>query len=201
MRVAFVVLMLAFARDANACQCMQPGPSCESFFQAPVVFAGTVRSVTQTPQVPQVMENIRVEFDEAIPLRGSQGTTQTVFTSAGFGSCGYDFKPGERYVVYAYRSKPGEPLRTSICSRTRPIAEAAEDLQFFESLSSAAGSPRVYGSVTHREPGTIYRDGVEYRPGRPSVADVAKRHSNLPCRDGCGEVVTSSRVCRPRHTS
>jgi hypothetical protein len=164
LRLAFVVLVLAIARDAGACSCIESGPPCESFFQVQAVFAGTVRSVTALPRVPQVMENVRVEFEAAIPFRGVEGTTQTVFTSSGGGSCGYAFKPGERYVVYAYRSKPGEPLRTSICSRTRPIAEAAEDLQFFKSLSSATGSPRVFGSITHREPGTMYRDGYEYGP-------------------------------------
>jgi hypothetical protein len=164
LRLAFVALVLAIARDADACSCMESGPPCQSLFQAQAVFAGTVRSVTPTPRVPQVMENIRVEFEDAIPFRGVEGTTQTIFTSYGGGSCGYAFTPGERYVVYAYRSKPGEPLRTSICSRTRPAAEAAEDLEFFKSLTSATGSPRVFGTITHREPGTMYRDDRDYGP-------------------------------------
>jgi hypothetical protein len=163
-RLAFVLSVLAVARDADACSCIASGPPCESFFQVHAVFAGTVRSVTPTPRVPQVLENVRVEFEDAIPFRGVEGTTQTVFTASDGAACGYAFKPGERYVVYAYRSKPGEPLRTGICSRTRPIAEAAEDLEFFKSLSSATGNPRVFGSVTHSEPGTMYRDGRDYGP-------------------------------------
>ena len=55
MRVAFVVLALAIARDAYACSCMESGPPCQSFFQVPAVFAGTVRSVTQTPRVRTVI--------------------------------------------------------------------------------------------------------------------------------------------------
>ena len=165
MRLAFVALLLAVAPDADACSCIASGPPCESYFQTPVVFAGTVRSVTPTPRAaPQMIEDIRVEFQDAIPFRGVQGTTQTVFTNSDGPACGYAFKPGERYVVYAYRSKPGGPLSTSTCSRTRPIAEAVEDLEFFNSLLRTAASPRVFGSVTHREPGTMYRDGVEYGP-------------------------------------
>lgn len=163
-RMAFVVLMLAIAPDADACSCIESGPPCQSFFQTQAVFLGTVRSVAATARVPPLLENVRVEFENVAPLRGVEGTTQTVFTNSHGPACGYRFKPGERYVVYAHRSKPGEPLRTSTCSRTRPIVDVAEDLQFFQSLSSATGGPRVYGSVTHREPGTMYRDGIEYGP-------------------------------------
>jgi hypothetical protein len=163
-RLVFVALTLAVARNADACSCMESGPPCQSFFQTRVVFLGTVRSVAPTPHVAPLLEDVRVEFEDVIPFRGVEGTTQTVFTNADGPACGYRFKPGERYVVYAHRSKPGAPLTTSTCSRTRPIAEAAEDLQFFQSLSSTTGSPRVYGSVTHREPGTMYRDGIEHGP-------------------------------------
>jgi hypothetical protein len=165
MRCIFVLFLLGIARDADACSCIESGPPCESVFQVQAVFAGTVRSVTPTPRVPRVMENVRVEFEDAIPFRGVDGVTQTVFTAVADGaSCGYAFKPGERYVVYAYRSKPGEPLRTGICSRTRPIAEAAEDLAFFKSLSRATGNPRVYGTITHSEPGTPTRGALDYGP-------------------------------------
>lgn len=159
---AFAALMLAAARDADACQCMASGPPCQSFFQVQAVFAGTVRSITPTPRAPMVLENVRVEFEDTIAFRGVEGSTQTVFTASDGAACGYAFKPGERYVVYAYRSKPGEPLRTVICSRTRPIAEAAEDLLFFKNLSTATSSPRVFGSITHAEPGTPTRDGRQY---------------------------------------
>ena len=133
-RFAFAIVALAAPPgEAQACSCMASGPPCQSFFQVDAVFVGTVRSITPTPHVPTVMESVRVEFEDAVAFRGIDGPTQTVMTSAPWvGSCAYSFKEGERYVVYAYRSKPGEPLRTGICSRTRPIAEAAEDLLFFK---------------------------------------------------------------------
>src|SRR5688572_441211 len=115
------LLVLTAAREADACSCMASGPPCQDFFQVQAVFMGTVRSITETPRVPRVSENVRVEFEDAIAFRGVEGATQTVFTASDSAACGYAFKPGERYVVYAYRSKPGEPLRTGICSRTRPI--------------------------------------------------------------------------------
>jgi len=110
-------------------------------------------------------QNVRVEFEEVIAFRGVEGPTQTAMTSeAGVGSCAYPFKPGERYVVYASQQKPGAPLQVYICSRTRPIAEAADDLLFFKSLSNTTAGPRVFGSITHREPGTPTSDGRHYGP-------------------------------------
>ena len=156
--------MLAVARDATACSCEASGPPCQSFFQTQAVFVGTVKSVTRTPRIPPLLEEMRVEFEDAMPFRGVEGTTHVVLTNSDGPACGYAFTVGQRYVVYASRWKGGGPLVTSTCSRTRPIADAAEDLLFFKSLSGATGSPRVFGSVTHREPGTMYRDGIEYGP-------------------------------------
>lgn len=164
-RFAFVaVLALAAARDAEACSCMASGPPCQDFFKVTAVFAGTVRSITPIGVEPTWGRSVRVEFENAVGFRGVDGEAQSVVTSVDGGSCGYTFKPGERYVVYAHRSKPGEPLRTSICSRTRPIAEAGEDLVFFKTLSGAQSSARVFGSITHSEFNLARRDTQHYGP-------------------------------------
>jgi 5-hydroxyisourate hydrolase-like protein (transthyretin family) len=160
-----LLLMLVAARDAEACSCMASGPPCQSYFEVQAVFAGTVRSITPIGAPPTWGPSVRVEFEEAIGFRGVDGETQSVVTSVADGaSCGYGFKPGERYVVYAYRSKPGEPLRTGICSRTRPIAQAAEDLLFFKTLSGTPGNARVFGSITHSEFNLATRDVRNYGP-------------------------------------
>lgn len=146
-------------RDVHACSCMASGPPCQDFYKVAAVFIGTVRTITVQPRVPEDMDNVRVELEDVIAVRGVDAPAQTVMTSvADGGSCGYAFKPGERYVVYAYRAKGGGPLRTSICSRTRPIAEAADDLRFFELLSAGVTRSRVFGTITHTEPGTMRRD-------------------------------------------
>ena len=47
-------------------------------------------------------------------------------TGEGGGDCGYHFRIGERYLVYALG--PVEALETSICSRTRRARQARADL-------------------------------------------------------------------------
>lgn len=49
-------------------------------------------------------------------------------TGGGGGDCGYGFLLHQEYLVYAGASDFLRPLTTSICTRTRPISAAAEDL-------------------------------------------------------------------------
>lgn len=166
-RIACVTLLLAVAtaRTAEACSCMASGPPCQNFFTVQAVFVGTVREITRTtdPQRPPSRQ-FRVEFEETNAFKGADPATQTVLTATDGAACGFPFKVGERYVVYASQSKPGAPLHVYVCSRTRHVSEAADDLVFFKSLSNTSGGPRVFGSITHREPGTIRRDGRDYGP-------------------------------------
>lgn len=54
---------------------------------------------------------------------------------------------GESYLVYAHRSSTGQ-LSTSICTRTRPLAAAAEDLTYLRSLRAI--KPGTLALVTGR---------------------------------------------------
>jgi hypothetical protein len=55
---------------------------------------------------------------------------------------------GESFVVYAHRTPEGH-LTTSICTRTRPVSSAAEDLAYLRSLTAIVpGAPaRIAGRV------------------------------------------------------
>jgi len=77
------------------------------------------------------------------------GTEIEVFTGYGGGDCGYEFKIGQRYLVYAYRHK--EKLTTSICTRTKSFINANEDLAFLGTLPSSVPGVTIYGTVTHSE--------------------------------------------------
>jgi Carboxypeptidase regulatory-like domain len=57
------------------------------------------------------------------------------------------FKHGERYLVYTYTNSQNNKLYTSICSRTRTLSNADEDLQYIRGLSSAKPGALIYGEV------------------------------------------------------
>ena len=70
---------------------------------------------------------VRFSVDEA--YRGVQGRTVEVFTNPNTASCGYPFKQGQRYFVYAQRDKDGK-LREWLCGPTVRLEEATRDLAY-----------------------------------------------------------------------
>ena len=72
---------------------------------------------------------------------------------------------GQTYLIYAHRLRDGQ-LATSICARTRPVAEAAEDLTYLRSLATlvpgtpgrVASRPRHCQRVVVDEAGRPVRD-------------------------------------------
>ncbi len=137
---------------AEACSCIQPGPPCEAFWSTDVVFSGLVSEVaTVESQDPKEQWNRRrVRFTVEERLRGIDEPKAEVWTGLGGGDCGYAFAVGERYLVYAYRNKETGRLGTGICSRTRRVADAAEDLAYIHSLASAAPGGTISGVVSLR---------------------------------------------------
>ena len=152
-------LLFAPVGTALACSCADPGPSCQNTFQVDAVFTGTVLSITALPDdgpplrpgEARMPRSLRVELSIGEAFRGIQGSTVSLTTAGSGPACGYNFKQGERYLVYAYRAKDSDELVTGICTRTRPIADASEDLEFLQTLSSPTAGARLYGTVTHHE--------------------------------------------------
>lgn len=141
---------------AKACTCGGAGKPCESYGEASAVFVGTAISFRDAERRKG---GDREEFDWAPrtfkfsveqPYLGVTGTEIEVATGFGGGDCGYQFKIGQRYLVYAYGEKK---LTTSICTRTKSFASANEDLAFLGNLSSAPPGATIYGQVVHDKKG------------------------------------------------
>jgi hypothetical protein len=167
--IAVVILATAAiglsASPASACSCMPSGPPCQAYFHTDAVFVGTVRSITvrKVPleSIDMLVARRVVHLTIERVARGVMGTDVDVTTGSGGGDCGYDFKVGERYVVYAHRNKEGS-LGTGICSRTRPIAEADEDLAYFSALPASGTGAKVFGTVKHGERDAATNQYIEF---------------------------------------
>jgi hypothetical protein len=61
-------------------------------------------------------------------------------------TCDYEFEPGREYVIYARRTEDGL-WTTSLCSGTKPVEEAAADLEYVENIPLAEPTGRVYGTI------------------------------------------------------
>ena len=107
--VVFLVAA-ACAPRTEACSCLPSGPPCQNLFQSDAVFVGTVTGIRpmRTPETERlVLESRIVAFNVEKGIRGINGSAVDVRTGSGGGDCGFDFKIGERYVVYAYRHPDG----------------------------------------------------------------------------------------------
>jgi hypothetical protein len=117
---------------AFACSCDMPGTPREEYEASAMVFEG--RFVDNMGDEEQ--GNLPFNFEVARVWKGPLAPMLTVYTGQGGGDCGYAFEPGRTYLVYASYWEHGAVFTTSICSRTRPIEEAAAD-------TAAHGAPRA----------------------------------------------------------
>jgi len=172
-----VSLLLTFTRDASACSCASPGPPCQNALQVDAVFVGTVQSISPLPEDGpplrpgeyRIPRTLRVEFVAVVAFRGIQGPAMSVLTAGSGPACGYEFKQGKRYLVYATRTKDGTSLVTGICSRTRRLEDAGEDIRFLQTLTDAGpAGARLSGTIDHWERDLGTGQPRQYGP----VADV-----------------------------
>jgi hypothetical protein len=195
-------LAVVSERDAFACSCMMTGPPCQATWTADSVFIGTVASIATiddgSPGASYQSRLVTFNVERGF-VNAATGPVEIV-TGMGGGDCGYSFKRGVTYLVYASRSG-ASILTAGICSRTRPVAEAQDDLKYLTAMSTAGGGGRVYGRVneSRRDPAepswidygpvdgisvsirgaTFFRDAVTDRDGRFEVPNVPVGEATL----------------------
>src|SRR6267378_2267102 len=149
--VLSIALLLLSASYGLACTCVPERPPCEAFGSARAVFIGKVvgsrERRTQKNEDGTIttydVGEIYFRVDES--FGGIQGSRVVIHSGTGGGDCGYWFIRAKRYLVYAYGDASN--WSTGICTRTRPLTEAAEDLTFLRNLPRKGTGARIYGTV------------------------------------------------------
>ena len=97
----------------------------------------------------------REDDDDDAAKKNSQPSEDVIEVWTPFGDCGYDFQSGETYLVYANNDEGSANSRsTDICTRTRRLSEAGEDLTYLFFYKDRPGSVRLEGFATTDE---LYR--------------------------------------------
>ena len=147
--IAGMVLVLLASSRAFACECAGTRPTCQEYWEAKAVFSGTViesrRVTVNEGTYSHEMRAVRLSIDQA--FRGIEDAEVEVLTAFGGGDCGFGFRQTEQYLVYAYRSERDQKLYTSICSRTRMLADAKADLAYIRGLAKAQPGGTISGDV------------------------------------------------------
>ena len=144
-----LALWVCDANTADACSCPARSVRCGppgDFWAAHAVFTGRVTSVERLRDGPRRANERRVRVRILERLRGDAGDEATVFTGVA-GLCGYPFRAGQEYLIYAFRQEDGR-LTTSACARTSPIADASADLAYARAAVSGRAAPgRISGQL------------------------------------------------------
>ena len=131
---------------AEACKCRN-FRACEALARVPVAFVGLVTEdlavSRQDPAARVGPRRYRITIERAI--RGTPGNTIELIAGGGEGNCGIAFAKGERYLVYA--TKKDGFLTTHLCTGTRPVAQAADHLAYFDRPPAPPAASHVTGMV------------------------------------------------------
>lgn len=129
-----VVLILS-ASDVFACTCMHLRGTVEDGYKRyPVIFSGKViSSVKSGDYSRKVTIQVQNSWKSKLPK------TVTVFTGAQTSMCGFPFKKGESYLIYADGEKVKD-LSVTLCSRTTLLSGAADDIEALNNLQKETKS-------------------------------------------------------------
>ena len=132
---------LASPAPSYGCSCIVPGTPSEELEKSAAVFTGKVLSIekNQRLKIPVVSSDdptdiarkLKVNFQVDRVWKGYASETMSLGTAQYGASCGFTFVEGGEYLVY---SRDGATV--SLCSRTKLISDAQEDLD-----ALGAGNP------------------------------------------------------------
>jgi hypothetical protein len=142
--------LLCVPQQVDACTCVTGSAVCEDFWKTAAVFRGRVETISRLPSKNTIGLPLgrRVTFTVLEPFRGATGRTLDLRTGSGGGDCGYPFKEGVEYLVFASMNESTGELATGICSKTKPASDAEEDLAYARAVASgAAAAGRITGEI------------------------------------------------------
>lgn len=155
------IVLLAFCQLAWGCECAPPPPPCQALGQSPLVFLGSVLSVSGDQ-----FKSAKMRVDQSF-----KGPLPSVVELFDDGMCdGPDLKAGHQYLMYT-RGTPTGALPARGCTRSRAVEYADEDLQFLKAYLAGKTNTQVSGTIRYRpdEPNDS-RLGDE---GRTPMKDVS----------------------------
>lgn len=164
------ILTLAAAllpREVSGCSCYPIGPPCQAAWNADAVFSGTVRAIdlVEDRDADGRVVTLQIARFEAVRWFLGSGARQPEIVQQAnpMTTCEYRFQKGKAYMVYARDTGTGA-LSTSICSRTRPLDQAQDDVRYLTNLPPDDVGARIYGRVNEQRRHPAEDIWVDYGP-------------------------------------
>src|SRR3954447_22557795 len=138
--VMAATIVFLIPATASACTCALELSPCAAATGS-VIFVGTPISVAEIRSANGTAL-LRFHFDVEDPIQNIDRKGADVTTLPTDAQCGFPFKTGVKYLVYA--SGNSGAYSTSLCSRTGPFDARQDDIDI---LRDKAVLPRLFGSI------------------------------------------------------
>ena len=126
-----IILLGFFPSITSACSCAELPSVEEEFERSQAVFSGKVVDVREKRSI-KGYQTKSVLFEVTNTWKGVKQSQMIITTGqGGGGDCGFDFKEGQEYLVYANESTlyGAQSLASTICDRTNELSVLQEDLK------------------------------------------------------------------------
>lgn len=124
---AFPCSCMAFPNDLEEAMAM-------AYANADVVFLGDVTATRNT--FLGILRQREVTFSVRDRWKGPKPDTLFIRTNIGEIACGYDFRKGNSYLVFAHWDPQRKHLTTSFCDLNRTEAEAGDAISVLHRLAN-----------------------------------------------------------------
>jgi hypothetical protein len=138
MRLILLFLGIFISINALACDCVPEVEMSLEFHRTRTIFVGRVTKIE--PDASSKGALLVVTFEVTDDLKVTNRSIIKIKTSSSGRACGYEFRLGQMYLVYANLARPG--LMTSVCSRTTHLSKAKNDLLFITKETKKEMNPK-----------------------------------------------------------
>jgi hypothetical protein len=144
--IFLTVFSCIVSQPALACTCRGAvEPPCTAYQKADAIFVGSVIDIAEAPiRSGDAFRELFVQFSIEQHFKGVPGNELTVATITGT-DCDFAFEVGERYFVYAYQDSVHKRLTTGVCTRTKQVTSAQEDLAYVRDVGTSMQKSSILG--------------------------------------------------------
>jgi len=125
-----ILFIISFPSNTSACSCAELPSVEEEFERSQAVFSGKVVDIREKRSIKGYITK-SVLFEVTDTWKGVKQSQIIITTGQGGGDCGFDFKEGQEYLVYANESTMygAKALVSTLCNRTNEWSVLQEDLK------------------------------------------------------------------------
>jgi TonB family protein len=205
-KLCMLIACLTISLDTVQASDCARSSHCDEYWESSAVFVGKVisvapgrkRSVKNSLLQPLPGRFYEIRFSVEKSYKGYGGARQSVYVLNSTGERGYEFKRGERYLVFAHGAglKGGLPLILNECSKSNLASNASQEITRLDELLTPGSIADELRSVVG---GLLSGKALSKpQPGYPDAAKVARVSGPVTVAvilNESGEVIRAEAVC------